>query len=94
MKTKKLLTVLICLTMMFAVKAQTTALTLSDLQTQFAAASASGVTSTINIGAAIAVNADLALVSAGDSITLNFTTFPITVTAGTLTIGNKLNYET
>jgi len=94
MKTKKLLAVLICLTMMFAVKAQTTALTFSDLQTQFAAASASGVPSTINIGAAIAVNADMALVSAGDSITLNFTTFPITVSAGTLTIGNKLKITT
>ncbi|MDD4969001.1 MAG: T9SS type A sorting domain-containing protein [Paludibacter sp.] len=87
---KKLVAVFICLAMVFATKAQTTALTLSDLQTQFAAAVASGVPSTINIGAAIAVTADLSLVSTGDTITINMVPFGISVTAGTFTIGNKV----
>ncbi|MDD4969022.1 MAG: T9SS type A sorting domain-containing protein [Paludibacter sp.] len=94
MKTKHLhkifVTVIICCSIVFTAKAQSTALTLSDLQTQFAAAVASGVPSTINIGAAIVVNVDLPLVSSGDSITLNFVSFVMTVTSGTLTIGNKV----
>ncbi|MDP4238253.1 MAG: T9SS type A sorting domain-containing protein [Bacteroidota bacterium] len=87
---KRMAAVLICLAMAFAAKAQTTALTLSDLQTQFAAAVASGVPATINVGASIIVNADLSLVSTGDSIALNFTSYAITVTSGTFTIGNKV----
>jgi hypothetical protein len=89
---KKLAALLVCLAMVFAAKAvtPTTALSLSDLQTQFAAAVASGVPATINIGAAITVNVDLPLVSTGDSITINMVPYGITVTAGTLTIGNKV----
>ena len=92
---RKFAVVAVCIAMTFGAKAQT-ALTLSDLQTQFAAAVASGVPSTITIGAAIAVNVDLPLVSTstftGDTVTLviNTAASPIKVTAGTLTIGNKV----
>ena len=90
---KKLAAVVICFAMAFAAKAQTTATTVADLQSQFTAAVATGTPQTITIGAAIAVTADLSLVSTGDSITLNFAAtpaYPITVTAGTFTIGNKV----
>ena len=89
---KKLTTVIIGLSMVLAANAltKTTALTLSDLQTQFAAAKVAGVRDTINIGAAIAVNVDLALVATGDTIIINMAPFGISVTAGTLTIGNKV----
>jgi len=90
---KKTVTGIICFGMIYTTKAQTTANSLTDLQTQFATAVASGVPSTINIGAAITVNANLPLVSTGDSITLNFAAtpaYPLTVSAGTLTIGNKV----
>ena len=89
---KKMAVLLICLAMVFAAKAvtKTTALTLSDLQTQFAAANAAGVRDTINIGAAITVNVDLPLVSTGDTIIINMAPYGISVTTGTLTIGNKV----
>lgn len=87
---KKIVVVTACLAMSFATKAATTATTFAELQTQFAAAVASGVPSTINIGAAITVNADYAMVSTGDTVTLNFVPFGINVTSGTLTIGNKV----
>jgi hypothetical protein len=90
---KKTITAVICFGMIYTAKAQTTANSLTDLQTQFATAVASGVPSTINIGAAITVNTNLPLVSTGDSITLNFAAtpaYPLTVSAGTLTIGNKV----
>lgn len=86
---KKLLTVIICLATIFVANAQT-ASSLADLQTKFAAAVATGVPTTISIASPIVINVDLQLVSTGDSITLNFTTSQITVTAGTLTIGNKV----
>src|ERR1035437_9246407 len=89
---KKMIAALICLSMAFAANAVTksTALTLSDLQTQFAAASSAGVRDTINIGAAITVSADLSLVSAGDTVIINMVPYGITVTSGTFTIGNKV----
>ena len=89
---KKLATVIVGLSMVIGANAltKTTALTLSDLQTQFAAANVAGVRDTINIGAAITVNVDLSLVATGDTIIINMAPYGISVTAGTLSIGNKV----
>jgi len=89
---RKFVVVAICLAMTFGAKAvtKTTALSFSDLKTQFAAASANGLRDTINIGAAIIVNNDFSMVSAGDTVILNIVPYGITVTSGTLTIGNKV----
>ena len=95
MKTKKLhkrlAAVIICLSMVFAAGAvKSTATTFAELQSQFTTASASGVRDTINIGGAIVVNADFSMVSAGDTVIINMAPFGISVTSGTLTLGNKV----
>lgn len=88
---KKLAAVIVCLATVFAVQAvKTTAVTFADLQSQFTAASASGVRDTINIGGAIVVNADFSMVSTGDTVIINMVPYGISVTTGTLTIGNKV----
>ncbi len=88
---RKFAVVAICLAMTFGAKAvNPTAASFSELQTQFAAAVASGVPTTINITGAIVVNYDFSMVSTGDTITLNMVPFGISVTSGTLTIGNKV----
>ncbi|HET9571106.1 MAG TPA: T9SS type A sorting domain-containing protein [Bacteroidales bacterium] len=87
---KKIVLVTACLATSFVTKAVTTATTFAELQSQFAAAVASGVPSTINIGAAISVDADFEMVSTGDTVTLNFVPYGITVKSGTLTFGNKV----
>ena len=88
---KKLAAVIVCLATVFTVQAiKTTAVTFAELQSQFTAASASGVRDTINIGAAIVANADFSMVSTGDTVIINMAPYGISVTAGTLTIGNKV----
>lgn len=69
-----------------------TANSFSDLQTQFAAAVATGLPKSIELGAAINVNSDFSMVSTGDTITINMfsTNNLIQVTSGTLTIGDKI----
>jgi hypothetical protein len=66
--------------------------TFADLQTQFGLASSTGSPSTIVVTAAITVNADFNMTSATYPVTISIATTnaPITVTAGTLTIGNNV----
>lgn len=87
---KQLLLIVICFSMTMVLKSQSTATTFAELQSQFAAASASGVPSTINIGSEITIDADFSMVSTGDTVTLNFVPNRILVSSGTLIIGDKV----
>jgi hypothetical protein len=90
---RKLAVVAVFIAMTFVAKAAGPT-TFAELQTQFAAAVASGVPTTLNISGPIVVNADYSMVSTGDTITLNMVPYNISVTAGTLTIGNKVKITT
>ncbi len=65
--------------------------TFADLQTQFGLANTTGSPSTIVVTGPITVNADFNMTSANPvTITIGTASAPITVTAGTLTIGNNV----
>jgi len=85
----KFVLILTCLAMVSVLKAQT-ASTFADLQTQFATAVASGVPSTITLGAAITINANFDMTSTGDVITI-VAPYSLSVASGsTFTIGNNV----
>jgi hypothetical protein len=86
---KKMILTVAFLAIVMASKADSTALTFADLQSQFAAASAAGIPSTITLGASITVTSDLDLTSTGDTVTIAVAN-PLSVTGGILTIGDKV----